>query len=120
MTMTYQPTCDLQAMRARATLYRQIRQFFAERDVLEVETPILSQAGVTDVHLASVQAQRHVLGKLNTHYLQTSPEFAMKRLLASGSGPIYQICKVFRNDEHGRKHNSEFTMLEWYLSLIHI
>lgn len=114
MTMTYQPTCDLQAMHARANLYRQIRQFFAERDVLEVETPILSQAGVTDVHLASVQAQRHVLGKAHTHYLQTSPEFAMKRLLASGSGPIYQICKVFRDDEHGRKHNSEFTMLEWY------
>ncbi len=72
MTMTYQPTCDLQAMHARANLYGQIRQFFAERDVLEVETPILSQAGVTDVHLASVQAQRHVLGKAHTHYLQTS------------------------------------------------
>jgi len=110
----YQPTCDLKAMRARAQMYSQIRQFFAEREVLEVETPILSQAGVTDVHLASVQAQRHLQGKQQTHYLQTSPEFAMKRLLASGSGPIYQICKVFRDDEHGRKHNSEFTMLEWY------
>ncbi|RKG53658.1 EF-P lysine aminoacylase GenX [Acinetobacter cumulans] len=110
----YQPTCDLEAMRARAKMYAQLRQFFASRDVLEVETPVLSQAGVTDVHLASVQAQRHVLGKKATHYLQTSPEFAMKRLLAYGSGPIYQICKVFRDDEHGRKHNSEFTMLEWY------
>ena len=110
----YQSTCDLKAMRARAQMYSQIRQFFAEREVLEVETPILSQAGVTDVHLASVQAQRHLQGKQQTHYLQTSPEFAMKRLLASGSGPIYQICKVFRDDEHGRKHNSEFTMLEWY------
>ncbi|MFM6959022.1 MAG: EF-P lysine aminoacylase EpmA, partial [Acinetobacter sp.] len=90
------------------------RQFFAERNVLEVETPVLSQAGVTDVHLASVQVQRHIYGKLNTQYLQTSPEFPMKRLLASGSGAIYQICKVFRDDEHGRKHNSEFTMLEWY------
>ncbi|MDM1246768.1 EF-P lysine aminoacylase GenX [Acinetobacter sp. R933-2] len=112
--INYQPTCDLAALKARAKMYSQIRQFFAERDVLEVETPVLSQAGVTDVHLASVQAQRHVQGKKQTHYLQTSPEFAMKRLLASGSGAIYQICKVFRDDEHGRKHNSEFTMLEWY------
>ena len=111
---TYQPTCSIDALKARAEMYHKIRQFFAERNVLEVETPVLSQAGVTDVHLASVQVQRHIYGKLNTHYLQTSPEFAMKRLLASGSGPIYQICKVFRDDEHGRKHNSEFTMLEWY------
>ena len=114
MSIDFKPTCDIQALKARAKLYRQIRQFFIERDVLEVETPILSQAGVTDVHLASVQAQRHLHGKKQTHYLQTSPEFAMKRLLASGSGAIYQICKVFRDDEHGRKHNSEFTMLEWY------
>ncbi|RYL27608.1 EF-P lysine aminoacylase GenX [Acinetobacter piscicola] len=112
--VNYQPTCDLKALKARAKMYAQIRQFFTERDVLEVETPVLSQAGVTDVHLASIQAQRHVQGKKQTHYLQTSPEFAMKRLLASGSGAIYQICKVFRDDEHGRKHNSEFTMLEWY------
>ncbi len=114
MMTNFKPTCDLQALKARAKLYQQIRQFFEQRDVLEVETPILSQAGVTDVHLASIQAQRHLKGKKLTHYLQTSPEFAMKRLLASGSGAIYQICKVFRDDEHGRKHNSEFTMLEWY------
>ena len=114
MTTDFKPTCSLEALKARAQMYQRIRQFFAERDVLEVETPILSQAAVTDVHLASVSANRHVNGKLNTHYLQTSPEFPMKRLLASGSGPIYQICKVFRDDEHGRKHNSEFTMLEWY------
>lgn len=110
----YQPTCSIEALKARAVMYQKIRQFFTERNVLEVETPILSQAGVTDVHLASVQVQRHIHGKLNSQYLQTSPEFPMKRLLASGSGPIYQICKVFRDDEHGRKHNSEFTMLEWY------
>lgn len=114
MMTNFKPTCDLQALKARAKLYQQIRQFFEQRAVLEVETPILSQAGVTDVHLASIQAQRHLQGKKLTHYLQTSPEFAMKRLLASGSGAIYQICKVFRDDEHGRKHNSEFTMLEWY------
>nr|WP_314370571.1 EF-P lysine aminoacylase EpmA [uncultured Acinetobacter sp.] len=111
---SYQPTCSIEALKARAEMYQKIRQFFAERKVLEVETPVLSQAAVTDVHLASVQVQRHIHGKLNTQYLQTSPEFPMKRLLASGSGAIYQICKVFRDDEHGRKHNSEFTMLEWY------
>ncbi|MFW1810976.1 EF-P lysine aminoacylase EpmA [Acinetobacter ursingii] len=111
---TYQPTCSIEALKARAKLYQKIRTFFAERDVLEVETPIISQAGVTDVHLASVRALRHIEGEECIQYLQTSPEFAMKRLLASGSGPIYQICKVFRDDEHGRKHNSEFTMLEWY------
>ena len=111
---SYQPTCSIEALKARAEMYQKIRQFFVERKVLEVETPVLSQAAVTDVHLASVQVQRHIHGKLNTQYLQTSPEFPMKRLLASGSGAIYQICKVFRDDEHGRKHNSEFTMLEWY------
>lgn len=114
MTLHYAPTCDLQALRARAKMYSQIRQFFNERNVLEVETPVISSAGVTDVHLASICAHRNLGGKLNHHYLQTSPEFAMKRLLASGSGAIYQICKVFRDDEHGKKHNSEFTMLEWY------
>ncbi|MDO4250389.1 MAG: EF-P lysine aminoacylase EpmA [Moraxella sp.] len=111
---SYKPSCSLAALNARAALYQKIRQFFAKRHVLEVETPILSYAGTTDVQLASVSVQRHVYGQLQTHYLQTSPEFAMKRLLASGSGAIYQLCKVFRDDEHGRKHNSEFTMLEWY------
>ena len=111
---TFQPTCSIAALQARATLYQKIRQFFAERQVMEVETPTLSQAGATDVHLASIPVQRRIHGRSSTQYLQTSPEFPMKRLLASGSGAIYQICKVFRDDEHGRKHNSEFTMLEWY------
>lgn len=113
-SQTALPTCSIEALKVRAQLYRTIREFFAQRDVMEVETPIVSQAGVTDVHLASVQVQRHIEGRVQQQYLQTSPEFAMKRLLAAGSGPIYQICKVFRDDEHGRKHNSEFTMLEWY------
>lgn len=108
------PSCRPEALHARALMYRNIREFFFQRDVLEVETPIVSQAAVTDVHLASIGCTRHIAGKARTHYLQTSPEFAMKRLLASGSGSIYQICKVFRDDEHGRKHNSEFSMLEWY------
>lgn len=111
---SFQPSATIEALKARAQLYCKIRQFFAEREVLEVETPILSRAAVTDVHLASIQALRHLNGKLQTGYLQTSPEFAMKRLVASGMGSIYQICKVFRDDEHGRKHNSEFSMLEWY------
>ncbi|WP_288398638.1 EF-P lysine aminoacylase EpmA [uncultured Acinetobacter sp.] len=113
-SQTALPTCSIEALKARAQLYRTIREFFAQRNVMEVETPIVSQAGVTDVHLASVQVQRHIEGRMQQQYLQTSPEFAMKRLLAAGSGAIYQICKVFRDDEHGRKHNSEFTMLEWY------
>ncbi|MGI9339407.1 MAG: amino acid--tRNA ligase-related protein, partial [Psychrobacter sp.] len=114
MSLIFQPSASLAAIQARASMYQQIRQFFAERAVLEVETPIVSQAAVTDVHLASMTVQRHMQGQLKTGYLQTSPEFAMKRLLASGVGAIYQICKVFRDDEHGRKHNSEFSMLEWY------
>lgn len=113
-TADFKPSTSLEALKARAALYQKIRQFFAERGVLEVETPILSQAAVTDVHLASISVNRHLNGQLQTGYLQTSPEFAMKRLVASDVGAIYQICKVFRDDEHGRKHNSEFSMLEWY------
>lgn len=104
----------LSVLQARANLYQKIRAFFADQGVLEVETPILSSAGATDVHLASVMAYRHMAGRRYCHYLQTSPEFAMKRLLACGVGAIYQICKVFRDDEHSPRHNSEFTMLEWY------
>ena len=98
------------ALQARASLYQTIRDFFAKKGVLEVETPILSSSATTDVHLASVLAYRHMGGKRACHYLQTSPEFAMKRLLACGTGAIYQICKVFRDDEHSDRH----------LSLIHI
>ena len=112
--ISFKPTASMHAMQARTMLYQQIRQFFAARHVLEVETPILSQAAVTDVHLASITAMRHINAQQKIGYLQTSPEFAMKRLVASGSGAIYQICKVFRDDEHGLKHNSEFSMLEWY------
>lgn len=91
-----------------------IRQFFAARDVLEVQTPLLSQAGNTDVLLQSVTATVSVHDQPRTFYLHTSPEFAMKRLLAAWQVPIFQICPVFRDNEVGVRHNIEFTMLEWY------
>ncbi len=103
-------------MKLRARILAEIRAFFSTRDVMEVETPLLSLAGSTDPYLESFTS--HYQGPLfaagQTVYLQTSPEFAMKRLLAAGSGPIYQICKAFRNGEAGGQHSPEFTMLEWY------
>lgn len=107
----------LSMLRHRAQLLSDIRQFFAKRHVLEVETPLLSQASVTDPHLHSFQTNYYSNQSDNqqTLYLQTSPEFAMKRLLSAGSGPIYQISKAFRNQgESGRYHNPEFSLLEWY------
>lgn len=105
----------LELLRQRAQTWQQIRDFFDVRGVLEVETPVLSQHTVTDVHLQSFQTQYHTGNFSQTYYLQTSPEYAMKRLLSQGSGPIFQICKSFRNEgEFGRLHNPEFSMLEWY------
>lgn len=112
--MSYQPSCSLAMAKKRAEIYTKIRQFFAKRNVLEVQTPILSQYGNTDIFLQSVSANVAILDKPKTYYMHTSPEFAMKRLLASWQVPIYQICPVFRDNEIGKRHNVEFTMLEWY------
>lgn len=108
--MSWLPSASIESLKARAQFYAYIRQFFVVRDVLEVETPFMSGAAVSDVNLYPVKAI--CCGK--PAYLHTSPEYPMKRLLASGSGDIYQICKVFRDEEVGRRHNPEFSMLEYY------
>ena len=112
--LNWRPTASLTNQQLRAKLYSEIRQFFAERGILEVETPLLSQHTVTDIHIESFQTTYYGQKEKRHYYLQTSPEYAMKRLLASGSGPIYQICKAFRNGETGSQHSPEFTLLEWY------
>lgn len=111
---SYAPTMSLAVAQQRAQFMSSIRQFFLKQQVLEVQTPLLSQAGNTDTFLQSVAAQVTCQDKPSTYYLHTSPEFAMKRLLASWQVPIYQICPVFRDNEIGTRHNIEFTMLEWY------
>lgn len=116
--MTHQhwrPLATRAALEARARLLTELRTFFAERGVLEVETPILSAAANPDPAIEPLHLDADLTGTgTRRWYLQTSPEFPMKRLLAAGSGPIYQVCKVFRADERGRRHHPEFTMLEWY------
>ncbi|MCD4750816.1 MAG: elongation factor P--(R)-beta-lysine ligase [Thermoanaerobaculales bacterium] len=110
------PSAPLNNLQRRAEILAKIRAFFSSRGVLEVETPLLSRHTATDLHLHTLIANVMVPGtdEPEEFFLQTSPEFAMKRLLASGSGPIFQICKAFRDEESGRIHNPEFTMLEWY------
>ena len=112
----WQPGAPLDNLRRRAHIIDGIRRFFAERQVLEVDTPTLSSAAVSDPHLFPF-ATDYVPeggGTAQTLYLHTSPEYPMKRLLAAGSGCIWQLCRVYRNGESGSRHNPEFSMLEWY------
>lgn len=104
------------ALHLRARVYTRIRAFFAERGVLEVETPILSAAGNSEPHIDSFHTvfSGHADAGERVRWLRTSPEFPLKRLLASGVGDCYELGRVFRNGEAGRRHNPEFTMLEWY------
>jgi elongation factor P--(R)-beta-lysine ligase len=107
MTEPWKPTASLETLRARADLVARIRAFFAARGVMEVDTPVLSAAATVDVH---IESERTASGR----WLRTSPEFPMKRLLAAGSGAIYELGHVFRAGDAGRYHNPEFLMLEWY------
>lgn len=112
----WQPSPTIEHLKARAEIIKKIRHFFETKEVLEVDTPVMSHATVTDIHLQTFNTDFIGPGYAGGKkvYLMTSPEFHMKRLLAAGSGSIYQICKSFRNEECGRHHNPEFTMLEWY------
>jgi lysyl-tRNA synthetase class 2 len=117
MTMAdWSPTANLDALRLRAELNALVRRFFAERAVLEVETPVMSVAGNTDPNIESFDTafRGPAAAGASPRWLRTSPEFALKRLLAAGVGHCYELGRVFRNGEFGRQHNPEFSMLEWY------
>ena len=103
----WKPTCTIETLETRATILGEVRRFFAQRGVLEVQTPTLGHTTVSDVQIESLRTTGGA-------YLQTSPEYYMKRLLAAGAPSIYQIGPVYRAEETGRLHLTEFTLLEWY------
>ncbi|WP_444892630.1 EF-P lysine aminoacylase EpmA [Microbulbifer sp. TRSA001] len=109
-TDTWRPTATIAALRQRAALLAEIRTFFAERNVVEAEVPVLSQRATSDPHIESITTEC----RGESAYLATSPEFGLKRLLAAGLGDCYYLGKAFRQGESGGRHNPEFTMLEWY------
>jgi lysyl-tRNA synthetase class 2 len=111
--MTWQPTASVQTLAQRARMLRAAREFFAEKNVLEMETPALSRAATTDPNITNVRCRLR-FDKSSQLYLHTSPESFMKRLLAAGNPDIFQICKVFRDGEIGSRHQPEFTLIEWY------
>lgn len=106
----WQPSASLNLIKRRARMLKDMRAFFDAKNIIEVETPLLASAANTDPHIESFSTPF----RNKNYYLNTSPEFSMKRLLAENSVAIYQICKAFRNEELGPMHNPEFTMLEWY------
>src|SRR6266566_8338931 len=108
----WRPTSTRPMLQHRAALLASARNFFMDRGVLEVDTPIVVNAPVTDIHIHSARVK--FADDPRPFFLHTSPEYAMKRLLAAGSGDIYQICHVVRGLERGRQHNAEFTLIEWY------
>ncbi len=112
--MNWQPASDLKIIQQRAALYRQIREFFAARGVQEVETPCLNVAAAPEPMIESMTTHYDGPGGSRVYYLQSSPELYMKRLLAAGSGAIFQIARAFRNGEQGAWHHPEFSLLEWY------
>ncbi|VAY02511.1 Elongation factor P--(R)-beta-lysine ligase [Arsenophonus endosymbiont of Aleurodicus dispersus] len=114
--VNWQPSASINNLFKRTKIIAEIRRFFIERGVVEVETPILGKSTVTDINISPFETQffAPVIADSTKLYMITSPEYHMKRLLAADSGPIYQIIKAFRNEEKGRYHNPEFTILEWY------
>ncbi len=114
MADSFAPSADWPMLRERARLMALVREFFTSRGFLEVDTPVLSADTVVDRHLDPLTTTLTGVGPARTMYLQTSPEFAMKRLMAAGGEAIFQIARVFRQGERGSRHNPEFTLVEWY------